>query len=1120
MQARLSRLVFGSAACLLAAAPALAHAPDELGEPPPPPFLAPPVAAGSPDAVVPRALPGQTLPLKPARKIAFDVDEGTWMSVDLSPDGHTIVFDLLGDLYAMPSAGGQAKAITRGLAFDSQPTFSPDGRLIAFLSDRSGAENLWVAKPDGTGLRQISWRDDNAIFASPAWSADGKSLYVSRYLEALQAYELLRFDLDGQGDGEAVVRIKATPDQPRTGWTSAIGAAASADGRYLYYAAHVGEVDLDKLPQWTIRRRDLKTGAEETIVSSPTGARPDMALGSAFRPAISPDGRTLVYGVHQDGQTGLRVRDLSTGADRWLAYPVDQDELQAANWRDILPRYAFTPDGKALIVAYGGKIRKLDIGTGRDAVLPFKAHVDLDVGPFLRREVKQETGPVRVRLIQTPIQSPDGRTLAFSALGRVYLMDLKEGATPRPLVQDATPQFHPSWSPDGKSLVYVTWTATDGGHVWSAPADGSSPPRRLTQAADFYTNPAFTPDGRSVLAVRSSNSERMHTYMEFGILRNAALVSMPVAGGTSVEIARGRLGGRLQFTDDPAHVFVDFADGLNAVALDGSGRRRVVQVTGPGWYFADGRAGVDNLKISPDGKWLLAQITQQLHVLAMPPGDQPLVDLGRPGVAHRKLTDVGADFFDWSRDGHEITWAVGSTFYRRPLAAVALNAPDAPGGTADAPKPGQGGVEAFPAMVEVPRDTPRGTVVLRGATALTMKGDQVIADADILVTDDHIVAVGARGTVAIPPGAAVRDLSGKFVTPGFIDTHDHLADIRRDVLDPKSWGAAANLAYGVTTGFDPSSLSIDMFAYEDMVDAGMMMGSRIHTTGPALFSFNEFASQAEADAVVSRYASHYRTGNLKEYRVGNRRARQWVAQAARDQGVVPTTEGALSMKLDLTQILDGYAGNEHALVDPLFDDVVQLVARTRVSYTLTLQITNGGGEGEDYYIARNAPHADLKYNHFVPHYAVDLKLLQRPWRDPKEYRFPRLAADAAKIVRAGGLLGVGSHGEVPGLGYHWEMQAYASGGMTSMEVLHAATIGSAETIGRDAEFGSLEPGKYADLVVLDKDPRLDIANTLSISQVMKNGRLYDAATLDEVWPRQKPLEPRWFWNDPQATPRP
>jgi hypothetical protein len=670
--------------------------------------------------------------------------------------------------------------------------------------------------------------------------------------------------------------------------------------------------------------------------------------------------------------------------------------------------------------------------------------------------------------------SPDGRRLTFSAFGFVYLMSLTGRGTPERLTRGSMPEFQPSWSPDGKTVTYVTWTARDGGAVWLAAADRRSPPRRLTDTGAFYTNPTYAPDGREVLALRSSQAVRMHAYMEYGSLREAELVRIPATGGSGVVITSGVIGGQPQWARDRSRVYLNFSDGLNAVPLDGSPRSLVMSVVGPGWYFREGPAEVDDLKISPDGRFALAQIAQQLHLVALPVGENPRVDLSHPAVAHRRLTSVGADFFEWADEGRTITWSVGSTFYRRPLAEVALDAAGSPPSGADAPPKGQRGVEAFEAVVTRARDVPSGTLALRGATVITMKGDEVISDADLIVVDDRIAAVGPRGTVSIPDGATIRDVRGRFIVPGFVDDHDHLADVRRGVLDLQTWGPLANLAYGVTTAFDPSPLSIDMLAYEDLMDAGQMTGSRIHSTGPAVFSFNEFRSKAEVEAVVSRNTAHYRTFNLKEYRTGNRRVREWVAQACQQLGVVPTAEGALSLKLDLTQIIDGFAGNEHALpAVPLYRDVIELLARTRVSYTLTLQITNGGPEGQDYYIATAAPHDDPKLNRFSPHYVVDIKTLQRKWRDPREYLFPRIAASAASVGRAGGLLGLGAHGEMPGIGFHWELQAYVSGGMTPHEALRAGTLGSAEAIGRHTEFGSIEPGKYADLVILEHDPLIE-----------------------------------------------
>jgi len=608
-----------------------------------------------------------------------------------------------------------------------------------------------------------------------------------------------------------------------------------------------------------------------------------------------------------------------------------------------------------------------------------------------------------------------------------------------------------------------------------------------------------------VLVVRSAQADRLNSYVEFGQLRAADLVRL-TGDAPARTLLSGRIGGTPHFGPQPGIAYVNEDDGVHAVAWEGPAQDRLaVQAVGPNWYFAQGSAAADDLRISPDGHWGLAQIAEQLHLFAMPDKPGETVNLSAPAVRHRRLTDVGADFFGWSQDGRTIWWSVGSTLHRRALAAVTL---DPAGATPGAPDVGG---TAKRMSVAVPRDTPHGTLLLRGARAITMRGDEVIADADILIVDDHIRAVGARGSFPIPADATIRSLDGATVLPGFIDIHDHVADIRRDILDMQNWGPAANLAYGVTLAFDPSSLTIDMLAYQDLLDSGQMVGSRIMTTGPAVFSFNDFRSEAEANAVLSRYRDDYRLGNIKEYRVGNRRTRPWVAQAARDLGLNPTTEGALSRKLDLSQIIDGYSGNEHSIPPvALHDDVLQFFARSGSSYTLTLQITHGGTPAQNYFIARDAPHGDAKYARFAPDWFRDQKFWQREWRDPGEYVFADVAKSAKRFVDLGGLLGVGAHGEVPGLGTHWEMQAYAMGGMTPMQVLRAATLGGAEAIGRDADFGSIEPGKYADLVILNKNPLDDIANTLAIRQVMKNGRLYDGGTLDELWPRQRPMPSFWF----------
>lgn len=1095
---------------VLGTLPAKAHGPDELGEPPLP-FISPIQAMKgsgvSGTRVRPPAQPGQTLPLQPTRHVRFDTTELTASSIDLSPDGKTILLDMLGDIYLLDAKGGQARPISSGMAYDSQPSFSSDGSAILFLSDRSGAENLWAMDADGSHPRQLSFYDDDPIFVSPAWAPDGRTAYVSRFWPDRNAYETWRFSTDGK-DRFGTVLLPNHPEAKQASEAiNSLGVTPTPDGRTLYYATFKGSPDFDTLNEWQIARYDLATGRSETVVKAIGDIRLGPVQSSAFRPVLSHDGRTLAYGLRRVGKTWLHIRDLASGVDRELV-TIDHDQLQASAWSDIIPHFAFTPDDKAVLMNLSGGISRIDLASGAVQPIPFVANVNIALGPLVRSAIRQDSGPVRARLIQTPALSPDGKAVAFSALGHVYVAPVAGNATPQRVDHDPTPQFHPSWSPDGRRLLYVTWTASNGGFVWEKTL-GGAPARKLTDRTAFYTHPVFTPDGQSVLVVQSEQADRLNSYLEFGQLRTADLMKLDIRGSIPPQrLLTGRIGGTPHFGPKPGIAFINEGDGIHAVAWSGpASEAAIVHAVGPNWYFAHGSAAVDDLQISPDGRWGLAQIAQQLHLFALPEKSGETVDLAMPSVRHRRITDVGADFFGWADEGRTIWWSTGSTLYRRPLADVKLDAAGTRPGHADA----AGHIDARILTVAVPRDTPHGTLLLRGATAITMKGDEVIPDADILIVDDHIRAVGRRNAFLVPANATIRMLDGAYVVPGFIDTHDHVADIRRDILDMHNWGPAANLAYGVTLAFDPSSLSIDMLAYQDLLDSGQMIGSRIMTTGPAIFSFNDFQSKAEVKAVLSRYRDAYGLGNIKQYRTGNRRTRQWVVEAARELGLNPTTEGALSHKLDLTHIIDGYAGNEHSIPPvTLHDDLLQLFAQSGTSYTLTLQITHGGVPAQDYFIARDTPHGDAKYARFAPDWFRDQKFWQRQWHDPREYVFADVARSASRFQRLGGLLGVGAHGEVPGLGTHWEMQAYAMGGMTPMKILHAATIGGARTIGREQDFGSIEPGKYADLVILNRNPLDDIANSLSIRQVMKNGRLYDGDTLDEIWPEPRPMTSFWF----------
>jgi Tol biopolymer transport system component len=1055
----------------------------------------------------------QGLPLKPDRTIEFATDEGTWVSLDVSPDGKTIIFELLGDLYTVPITGGDAKAIATGLAFDSQPRYSPDGKSIAFVSDRDGAENLWVAAADGSATRPLT-KDKQSLFASPSWTPDGEYVLVSRQPQLpWGAFELWMYHVRG-GSGVQVTKGKLKPDFNRDDYVHAIGAVATKDGKHLYYTKRnklFNAYNNLNFPLSQVARRDRVTGDEDTITD---------AQGSAFRPAVSPDGTKLVYGTRVDNQTGLRIRDFASGEERWLKLPIQRDEQESRYTRDLIPGYAFTPDGKFVLAAYGGKIHRIDVQTLADQVIPFSARMSQPVGSRLNFPMRVDDGPVKARLIQEPEPSPDGKRMAFSALTKLYVMDLPDGKPKQLSAVDAR-EFHPSWSPDGKTLAYVSW-APEGGHIWKRAPDGQGEAERLTRVPAFYRDPVWAPDGKRVVALRAPRRSRVENpYGEGAVLD---LVWVAADGGDAMLISPARGASAPHFSKEGDRVYVTTPQGLVSMRFDGTDRRTHVSVTGKTSYSPQEPEPAEEIVLSPNGRWALARVSTQLYVLALPQfgGETPKVSVHAPSVPLKKLTDVGADYAAWADGSKTITWAVGASFFRLPFDSVIFppvkseeeeKAEDKEKAEAEKkaqkPKP-----EEVAVVIERPRYRPRGSVVLRGSKVITMRGDEIIAQGDILVTDHRIVAVGPQGSVKAPETAKIIDVAGMTIVPGFIDTHAHWTEIRRGVLDMQNWAFFANLAYGVTSGRDPQTGTNDMFAYQDLVEMGEMVGLRAFSTGPGVFADTDFQSAEDVEAVVAKYKKYYRTNTLKSYMIGNRRQRQWMVEACRKNEVMPTTEGGLDLKLNLTHALDGFSGNEHSLpVVPLFGDVVELFARTGISYTPTLLVAYGGPFGETDFFTTTSIHDDPKVRRFIPHEILDGKVRRSEWFHKSEHVYPLIAASAAKVARAGGHVCIGSHGEMQGIGYHWEMWALATGGWQPMEVLRAATLHGAEAIGYAQDLGSIEPGKLADLVVLSADPLKDIHNTSAIKYVMKNGELFDGETLDRTWPDKKPLPTLWWWED-------
>jgi Tol biopolymer transport system component len=1074
-----------------------------------------------------------SLTLAPNKTISISTDRATWLSLDADPKSQRLVLEVLGDIYLAPSSGGTATPISTGMSFDSQPRFSPSGDQIVFISDRSGADNVWLMEADGANPRQITQEKETAEFASPAFSPDGSHIIVSRTSWALRTFEVWAFHVDG-GKGVQITVAKMSPTTPIADRHNALGAIYSKDGRYLYYARKIGGFGYNvSLPQWQIARRDLQEGREDIL----TGAS-----GSAMRPLLSPDGQTLVYATRHRQATGLRVRNLVNGVDKWLVWPVEHDEQESRYTRDLLPGYAFAPDGRTLFVPRKGQVHRVDLATGRSTPVTIRFDLRIGIAPQLHFPHRIAVGPVKSRLLMRPALSPDGKHLAFTAFKALHVFDLTSGKT-RQITEDGVSAFQPAWSPNGREVVFVSWAAGEG-HLWKIDRDGGRA-RQLSKSAAFYSEPLFAQDGKSIYVMRGSNLERLQAGANFGHAPGTEFVRIDTASATVDIIAPaegltsphwGPEADRVYFHTQLSPTTRTGTGGLISMRIDGSDRRNHLFTKGPGVYLAEEELPAEDSRLSPDGRHILVRHANQIYLIERLGTALTEVShsITTPHLPQVKLTDVGADDFDWSTDGKQIWWAAGHTLFLRSLDSVSFldeekqvaAGVESENTTILRDKTPHAIAESDPAVVshliEVyrARDIPNGSYALINATVHSMaEGATPLKDGVILIQGNRITAVGGENTIKIPVDARIIDLGGRFVLPGFIDTHAHF-QVMRDVLDDSAPSLLANLAYGVTTGIDVQPGSVDILAYQDLIDAGMMIGPRTLSTGPGVFSNHAIKSAAQAESILRRYRDNYGVHNLKAYLSGNRQQRQWLVQAAATLKLMPTTEGGLDMKLDLTHAIDGFSGNEHNLpVLELHEDVVQLMALSKIAYTPTLIVSYGGHWAEGWFYTRQSPLDDSKLARFTPYDEIAAKALRRPWAHEKEYVFRQLATQANKIVNAGGRVGVGAHGQLQGLGYHWEMWALASGGMSNENVLTSATRMGAQMLGIEEDLGTIEPGKLADLVVLDADPFLDLHNTVGINRVIKNGEVFDGNTLDRQWPSKRTLLKQWWWfTEPAGQP--
>ncbi|HEY9234925.1 MULTISPECIES: amidohydrolase family protein [Phenylobacterium] len=1048
--------------------------------------LAAPAFADAPKADAPKwdvnAPPG------PTRQVPIDVTSGTWMSLDVSPDGKEVVFDLLGDLYAMPISGGEARPLTSGMAWDMQPRYSPNGRWIAFTSDRGGGDNIWIVDRNGGQPRQVT-KETFRLLSQPSWTPDSEFIVARKHFSSTRSLGAGEMWLYHRSGGEGLQLTKKRTDQKDSGEP-----AFSPDGRYLYFSddstpGGVFEYSKDVNSQiYVIQRLDRENGKVEPYVTGP---------GGSIRPTPSPDGKSLAFIRRVRYKTVLYVMDIASGRETPVFDGLDRDMQETWAIHGVYPTLAWTPDNRSLVVWAGGKIKKIDVASKSVAEIPFHVQGSRTVQEAVRFPVEVAPKDFKVRMLRWTSVNPQGDKVVYQALGHLWIKDLKSGAAPRRLTRQSDHfEFYPSWSRDGRSIVYTTWNDQDFGTVRVVGAGGGEG-KVISSQPGHYVEPVFSPDGSQV--VYRAVSDGFLTSAMWG--REPGLYAVSAKGGAKAERISDK-GVQPQFGASSDRVFfmtleAEDKRALRSVELDGSDERTHLMSE-----FATEYA------LSPDEKFVAW--TERFNAYVTPfVATGQTVDLSpkTASIPVSRVTRDAGEFLHWSGDGQRLWWSMGPELYSRDLKEAFAFVDGAP---AELPKPAEQGIDISFTQAAA---APQGRIAFTGARIVTMKGDEVVENGTVVVNGNRIEAVGPSASVAVPAGAKVIDAAGKTIIPGLVDVHWHGSMGAEQLIPQQSWVNYAALAFGVTTIHDPSNDSGEIFAHSELQKAGEVIGPRIFSTGTILYGAKSpYTAQIDSlDDARSTLRRMKAIGafSVKSYNQPRRDERQQILAAARELGVMVVPEGGSLFEHNMTMVVDGHTGVEHSIpVAKVYDDVRQLWPATKVGYTPTLIVAYGGSFGENYWYEHTDVWADERLSNFVPRRVLDARARRRIKMPDEEYNHVEIAKVAKELNDLGVSVQLGAHGQREGLGAHWELWMFAQGGMTPMQALRAGTLSGAQYLGMDKDIGSLEPGKLADLLVLDANPLENIRNSASIHYTVANGRVFEAMTMTELGkPAHKPF---WF----------
>ncbi|UJH67742.1 amidohydrolase family protein [Allomuricauda sp. SCSIO 65647] len=1025
----------------------------------------------------------------------FTTDEGTWMNLDVSPDGKTLVFDLLGDIYTMPITGGKATPLRTGIPFEIQPRFSPDGTKISFTSDAGGGDNIWVMNVDGSNAKQVT-KEDFRLLNNAYWTPDGNYLVARKHFtsqRSLGAGELWQYHISG-GSGLQVTKRKNDQQDVNE-------PCVSPNGKYLYYSEDVypgGFFQYNKDPNkqiYVIKRYDFETGKTMTITGGP---------GGAARPQVSRDGKLLAFVKRVRTKTVLYLHNLETGEEWPLADNLNKDQQEAWAIFGVYPNFSWLPNNEEIVFWNKGKIHSININSLEVNNIPFTVDATIKIAETLRVNSPVAPDQFTAKVIRHAVTSPDRKTLVFNALGKLWTKRLPNGK-PKRLTNGTDLESEPAFSPDGKSIVFVTWNDEGLGAIHKIPTNGGAT-TKLTTIKGIYRTPAFSPDGR-MLTYRKEpgNNDQGRSFS-----KKTGIYTMNIDGSNVKWVSEE--GEHPMFSADAKRIFYqtggtyfgNLEKTLKSVNLNGKDAKSHVK-----------SKYANRLVPSPDNKWIAFT---NLHKAYIAPlvlnGKEINLDNKSKSVPVAQISKDAGINLHWSSDSKTIFWTLGDDYFANEIKDRYTFLPDSPKEVAKMDSVG------IKVGLTLKSDKPSGRIAFTGARIITMEGDEIIENGTIVINENKIEYLGKSDEINMPSNAKVFDASGKTIMPGIVDAHAHIGGFRYGLTTQKHWQLYANLAFGVTTAHDPSANTESIFAMSELIKNGDMVGPRIYSTGIILYGadgdFKAVINSLEDARSAIRRTKAFGAKSVKSYNQPRRDQRQQVMQAARELGINVVPEGGSTFYHNMTMIIDGHTGIEHNIpVAPVYKDIVELWKTSGSGYTPTLIVNYGGMNGEYYFYQKDNVWENKRLLNFTPRALVDARSRYRTMIPDEEYENGHILVSktVARLNNEGVLVNLGAHGQLQGLGAHWELWLLHQGGLSNMDALRTATINPATYIGAGNDIGSLKVGKLADLIVLDKNPLEDIRNTETVKYTMVNGRLYDAETMNEIGNTTKERSMFWWENN-------